>query len=100
MSDIFRTLLGTYDFTNDDFIRTTEPRHKDAAQALEDATEDEASQASGAKQLRSVEKSAGRKPSVQLEVDEVSEEVIRTTNRSFAEACKHWTEKWTRLGKD
>ena len=56
---------------------------KDAAQALEDATEDEASQASGAKQLRSVEKSAGRKPSVQLEVDEVSEEVIRTKNRSF-----------------
>ena len=45
---------------------------KDAAQALEDATEDEASQASGAKQLRSVAKSAGRKPSVQLEVDEMS----------------------------
>ena len=34
VSDIFRTLLGTYDFTNDDFIRTTEPRHRDAAQAL------------------------------------------------------------------
>ncbi len=56
---------------------------KDAAQALEDATEDEASQASGAKQLRSARKSSGRKPSVQLEVDVMSEEAIETKNKSF-----------------
>ena len=34
VSGIFRTLLGTYDFSNDDFIRTTEGRHREAAQAL------------------------------------------------------------------
>ena len=54
---------------------------KDAVQALEDATEDEASQASGAKQLRSAEKSAGRKPSVQLEVDEGRACLTQTRDR-------------------
>ena len=34
VSDTFKSLLGTYDFSADEFIRTTEPRHKDAAQAL------------------------------------------------------------------
>ena len=34
VSATFRELLSTYDFSNDEFIRTTEPRHRDAAQAL------------------------------------------------------------------
>jgi methionyl-tRNA synthetase len=34
VSATFRELLGTYDFTNDGFIRTTETRHREAAQAL------------------------------------------------------------------
>ena len=34
VSDVFRGLLDTYDFSTDDFIRTTEPRHRDAVQAL------------------------------------------------------------------
>ena len=34
VSDIFRDLLGTFGFSNDDFIRTTEPRHAEATQAL------------------------------------------------------------------
>jgi len=34
VSDVFRTLLGTFDFTTDDFIRTTEPRHREAVQSL------------------------------------------------------------------
>lgn len=34
MSERFRNLTPTLDLTNDDFIRTTEPRHKVAAQAL------------------------------------------------------------------
>lgn len=34
VSDTFRSLLPLYDFSADQFIRTTEPRHKLAAQAL------------------------------------------------------------------
>jgi methionyl-tRNA synthetase len=34
VSDTFRSLLPLYDFSADQFIRTTEPRHKAAAQAL------------------------------------------------------------------
>lgn len=34
VSTVFQQLLGTYDFSNDAFIRTTEPRHREAAQAL------------------------------------------------------------------
>ena len=34
VSAIFRSLLDTYDFTCDEFIRTTEARHAEAAQAL------------------------------------------------------------------
>jgi len=34
VSDTFRGLLDTYDFTCDEFIRTTEPRHYEAVQAL------------------------------------------------------------------
>ena len=34
VSGIFRSLLGTFDFSCDEFIRTTEPRHREAVQAL------------------------------------------------------------------
>jgi len=34
VSDTFRGLVDTYGFSNDDFIRTTEPRHVRAVQAL------------------------------------------------------------------
>jgi methionyl-tRNA synthetase len=34
VSQNFRDLSATWNFTNDDFIRTTEPRHVEAAQAL------------------------------------------------------------------
>lgn len=34
VSERFHNLLGVMDFTNDDFIRTTEARHKTAAQAM------------------------------------------------------------------
>ena len=34
VSDTFRALLGAYDLSADEFIRTTEPRHREAAQAL------------------------------------------------------------------